>query len=101
MEKIKFLPLGSIVIATNGMQRVMIIGRALQVRNQDKGKNVFYDYAAVAYPQGLSGAQVLYLNNDDISKVIHKGYSDKDDQNMTEAINQYILSHPDILRASK
>lgn len=91
MDNIKFLPLGSIVIATGGIQKLLIVGRALQVKNP-AGKVVFCDYAAVPYPRGLTGPQVMYLNNNDIAKVIHKGYSDQEDKDLVDGIKKFLQS---------
>ena len=48
MEKINYIPLGSIVLLSGGTQKVMIISRGLNVQNG--GRVLFFDYAGVPYP---------------------------------------------------
>lgn len=93
---VKYLPLGSIVLLQGGVQKAMIIGRGLNVRNG--GEEFFFDYGAVAYPEGLIGDQMAYFNADKISKVVFEGYTDVDDENMVENINRYLAEHPDLKR---
>ncbi len=93
---IDYLPLGSIVLLKNGVQKALIISRAINVRNGDK--DFFFDYGGVAYPEGLIGDQMVYFNADKINKVVFRGYSDVDDENMVDTINDYLVAHPDIVR---
>ncbi len=92
----EFLPLGSIVLLKGGMQKVLIISRALKVRNG--AKEFFFDYGGVPYPEGLVGDQMAYFNHSGISRVVFTGYSDEDNLNMVENINRYLEENPDILR---
>lgn len=92
----EFLPLGSIVLLKGGMQKVLIISRALKVRNG--AKEFFFDYGGVPYPEGLVGDQMAYFNHNSISRVVFTGYSDEDNLNMVENINRYLEENPDILR---
>lgn len=93
---VNYLPLGSIVLLQGGVQKALIIGRGLNVRNGQE--TFFFDYGAVAYPEGLVGDQMVYFNADKISRVVFEGYSDVDDENMVENINRYLAEHPDIKR---
>ena len=79
---IDYLPLGSIVLLKNGVQKVLVISRAINVRNGEN--DFFFDYGGVAYPEGLIGDQMVYFNADKINKVVFKGYSDIDDENKSE-----------------
>ena len=90
------LPLGSIVILKNGVQKLLIIARAINVKNNNK--QYFFDYGAVAYPDGLIGDQMAYFNADSVNKVVFEGYSDEADESMKDMIRQFTDSHPDILR---
>ena len=100
MEKIKYLPLGSVVLLKGATQKLLIIGRGLQVKNDETGKVFFFDYSGVPYPQGQNGEQLLYFNIDMIAKVVHEGYADDDDTIITDAINQFLAEHPDTVRGS-
>lgn len=92
----KYLPLGSIVLLKGGMQKILIISRALKVRNGDK--EYFFDYGGVLYPEGLVGDQMAYFNEDKISKIVFEGYSDIDNENMVENIKHYEEEHPDLIK---
>ena len=99
VKKLKYLPLGSVVLLKGGTQKLVIIGRGLQVQNAQK-KILFFDYAGVPYPQGLSGDEAMYFNIDMIVKVVHEGYSDEDDAIITDSINEYLADHPDTIRGN-
>ena len=93
-----YIPLGSIVLLKGGMQKLLIVSRALNVKNN---KNVFFfDYGAVPYPEGLVSDQMVYFNHDNISKVVFEGYSDVDNENVVENINRYLKENPDIIRGN-
>jgi hypothetical protein len=92
------LPLGSIVLLKGGIQKLLIIARALNVKNGDK--EFFFDYGAVAYPEGLVGDQMAYFNQENISKVVFEGYRDDEDQVFSQRIQDYIESHPDIQKGT-
>ena len=87
------LPLGSIVLLEGGIQKLLIIARALNVKNGDK--EFFFDYGAVAYPEGLVGDQMAYFNQENIAKVVFEGYHDDDDAVFAQRIRDYLASHPD------
>lgn len=97
MNKVYYLPLGSIVLLKEGKQKVVVIGRGLQVQSTGK-KIVFFDYVGVPYPQGLTGDRAMYFNNDMISKVVYEGYKDKEDKMITDLINEYLEKHPETIR---
>lgn len=54
MSEFKFLPLGSIVSLKNIPDKMMIIGRGMNVQYQDE--TMFSDYCGVIYPEGLTGS---------------------------------------------
>ena len=90
MEKIEYLPLGSIVLLKGGTKKVMIIARGLEVKLE--GKITFLDYGGVQYPEGLIGDELAYFNHDGIRKVIFKGYRDEDDEIVAANIREYLAS---------
>lgn len=98
MEKINYIPLGSIVLLRGGTQKVLIISRGLNVKNG--GRVLFFDYGGVPYPEGLSGEQVAYFNHDAIAKVVFEGYHDVDDEHMVDNINAYLQANPGLVRGS-
>lgn len=98
MEKIDYLPLGSVVYLNGGTKKVLIISRAINVANG--GKRYFFDYGGVLYPEGVTGDQMAYFNHSDVIEVAFRGYDDAENKGMTEAINRFVSEHPDLLRGN-
>lgn len=80
-EKRSFLPLGTIVVLRGAMKKLLIISRASKVEGD------FFDYGAIMYPEGMIGSTAAYFNQDDIFRIIHKGYSDEDEELVQEILN--------------
>lgn len=87
IERIDYLPLGSVVILNGGVQKVVINARGLVTLAVDPPG--FFDYGGSLYPQGIIGDQILYFNHKDIAKVVFEGYSDDDDKMMVDNINDW------------
>jgi len=98
MKKIDYIPLGSVVYLKGGIKKILVVARAINVAND--GKQYFFDYGGVLYPEGITGDQMAYFNHNDVSSVFFRGCDDEENKGMTEAINQFVSSHPDILRGS-
>lgn len=96
MEKVNYLPLGSIVYLKEGTKKVLIVSRGLLVKNGDN--MAFFDYGGVPYPEGIQNDKMAYFQHDAIEKIVFKGYKDDDDEMTVVKINNYIESHPDIVR---
>lgn len=80
-ERRPFLPLGSVVILKGSVKKLLIVSRGSVV------EDVFYDYGAFLYPEGMIDANVAYFNRDDILKVVHEGYTDDDSELVVEILN--------------
>ncbi len=98
MEKIKYLPLGSIVYLEGGIDKVLIVARGLMVKSGEK--TLFFDYGGVPYPTGLAGDQMAYFQHSAIENIVFEGFSDTDDEQAVENINAYLKNHPDTVRGS-
>ena len=72
------LPIGSIIYLKEGQQKVMILSRGCQL--QQDNEVVFFGYSGAAYPVGLNPEQIFYFNQEDIDKVVFKGYTFVDDE---------------------
>lgn len=57
----KLLPLGSIVLLEEGLQKLVIVGRGAIYTDQHTGKDTFADYMAVLYPSGLNPETTIFL----------------------------------------
>lgn len=69
------LPIGSIVQLKDTGYRVMICGRVLG----KSGEDTLYDYVACQYPQGLTDAELLFFNRDDIQETYFIGFQDPEE----------------------
>ena len=96
MEKIDYIPLGSVVLLEGGIQKLLVISRGLIINNN--GKEVFFDYGGVLYPDGLTGDRMAYFNHENIARVIFKGYDDESSQIFAQNINNYLAAHPDTVK---
>lgn len=80
------LALGSIITLKkdNENTKLMVVTRgAITNVNGEEG---FFDYAAVIYPVGIVDNQLYFFNNEDIGKIIFKGFSDEDDKELTSKL---------------
>lgn len=93
---INYMPLGSVIQLKGGIQKLLIIARALNVNNE--GKQYFFDYGGVPYPEGLTGDQIAYFNQEQIARVIFEGYHDEDDTIIVNNIRDYIANNPGVQR---
>lgn len=73
MKKMDCLPLGSVVILKHRVEALMIIQRAILI----KGKDEYFDYGGIPYPEGLTSQPVIYFNQKDLYKVLARGYTDE------------------------
>lgn len=90
MEKIEYLPLGSIVIIKGGVRKAMIIARGVGAKIE--GKMRVFDYSGCVYPDGMVGESTLLFNHSEIHKVIFTGYVDEDEKLMVENINEWMAN---------
>ena len=74
----ELLPIGSVLTLKGGTKKCMIVGR---LQNQT-GKNIVYDYAAVLYPEGIIDSDHFYLfNQEDIDILYYVGMQDVEEFN--------------------
>lgn len=88
MEKVDFLPLGSIVKIRGSIRKTMIIGRGLLTAVD--GKALFFDYGGVLYPEGIMGDQIIYFNHQDVEEVVYKGYENEENEQMKKQLNHWV-----------
>lgn len=88
------LPLGSVVLlhtddATRPSPPVVVIGRG--VLTERDGRTGLFDYAAVPYPQGLVDSnRVLFLNREDVARVLFVGYTDATEQRFEQDYDRLV-----------
>ena len=98
MDKIDYVPLGSVIYLNGGSKKLLVVARAINVQNG--GKQYYFDYGGVLYPEGITGDKMAYFNHSDISRVVFSGYNDDENQVMSDNINRYLEQHPDVLRGN-
>lgn len=94
MKRIDYLPLGSVVLLHGGVQKLLIIARGINTKQDDQTE--FFDYGAVLYPEGLTGDRMAYFNHDAVSNVVFYGYDDEDSKNCANNINDYLAANPNV-----
>lgn len=92
MDKKNIYELGSIVQVKGTEKKFLIIGRAVYV-TLGSGEKKFFDYVTCTYPEGLMGQDVAYVQHKDITEVVFEGYSDEEERNFVNAIENSVLEH--------
>ena len=82
------LPLGSILYLKDGSQKLMIISRGV-VATDTSNQPIRYDYIACKYPLGLDVNQLIYFNQENVDKVLYKGYEDEDEERFKELYQKW------------
>lgn len=96
IEAPDFLPLGSVVSLEGNPKKMMVIGRALIVQNDEQRE--YYDYGFCLYPEGLMGDAVIYSNHENVEAVHFKGLEGEEDADALISIEE-ALSDLDIPKA--
>ncbi|GEN48303.1 DUF4176 domain-containing protein [Ligilactobacillus pobuzihii] len=86
-KKNTLLPLGSIVYLEEGTVKLMVVGRGA-VFNDD-GDDKYSDYVGVEYPSGIDPENALFFNNDDIDKIVFRGYEDDEEERYLEVYQNW------------
>ncbi|MEG0296844.1 MAG: DUF4176 domain-containing protein [Clostridium sp.] len=76
-----YLPIGTIVTIKGHDKKLMICGRNYKDNVLD-----LYDYVGYQYPLGING-EMLRFNNDDITNVVYRGYSDAEEEKYVFTLN--------------
>lgn len=81
----EYLPIGTVVLLKNGSKKVMVYGRKqLATENGQE-----FDYVACLYPEGNINDDYTFLfNNENIDKIIFKGYSDEEEVEFQKVLNK-------------
>lgn len=95
---INYLPLGSVVLLKGGIQKLLVVSRGINVRQN--GEILFFDYGGVLYPEGLVSDQMAYFNHDGIEKVLFEGYSDEESKIIENNINNYVRNNHGLKRGN-
>ncbi|HEM2824863.1 DUF4176 domain-containing protein [Streptococcus suis] len=94
MELTKLLPMGTVVYLNGGKLEVMIVSRQPILKLD--GHEVYFDYAGISQILGLDPEQIVYFNQENIKKVIFKGYESDNEERLQEAFVEWRENHPEI-----
>ncbi|HEM6183770.1 TPA: DUF4176 domain-containing protein [Streptococcus suis] len=94
MELTKLLPMGTVVYLNGGKLEVMIVSRQPILKLD--GHEVYFDYAGISQILGLDPEQIVYFNQENIKKVIFKGYESDNEERLQEAFAEWRENHPEI-----
>ncbi len=83
------LSIGSIVYLKEGTSKIMIVNRGPIVPEED-GERVMFDYTGCLYPEGLDANNVLYFNEENVDKVVFKGYADDEEERFLELYEELL-----------
>jgi hypothetical protein len=95
MIKGYILPLGTVVTLKKGDIKLIIVGRAQLFNN--KGTIGYFDYSALAYPQGVVASdEYAFFNDEDIDEVLFEGYRDDLEKEFASSYEEKIknVSYP-------
>lgn len=71
----------------NTETKLPIVGRGA-VFNDD-GSDKYSDYVGVEYPSGIDPENTLFFNNEDIDKVVFRGYEDEEEKRYLEVYQDW------------
>lgn len=80
------LPLGSVVYLKNADHPLMIVERYPII--MEKEKTIYSDYMGCPVPSGLLRGAHYYFNDENIERIIHKGFCDLDETFFEEIDNE-------------
>lgn len=79
------LEIGSIVYLKHGSRKIMILNRGPVIKDK-----MFFDYSGCTYPVGLVLDEVFYFNEENIDKVVFRGYHDPEEERFIELYNKWL-----------
>ncbi len=82
------LELGSIIYLKDGVEKVMILNRGSII--EENGERLIYDYAGCLYPVGLVVESILHFNEENIDKVVFRGYHDEAEDRFQELYKEWM-----------
>ena len=89
VESKQLLPLGSIVLLEEGLQKLIIVGRGAIYRDQVTQEEVFADYMGAIYPIGVNPETTIFFQNENIDRVIFRGFSDEEEERFMEVYGKW------------
>lgn len=88
MQKVDFLPLGSVIKLKGGIRKAIIVSRGLMTIVGDRA--LYFDYGGALYPEGIVGDQIMYFNHVDIEEVVFTGYENEENKEMVKQLQNWM-----------
>lgn len=82
------LSIGSVVYLEGGEEKLMIMGLGQVVEQNDQ--QVYFDYVACKYPQGIDPDEVYYFNKEDVDEVVFEGYRDEEESRFETLYDEWV-----------
>ena len=80
----KYLPLGTIVSLKDATKKMMITGLCMETEDGEE-----YDYIGCLFPEGyISSDELLLFNHTDIGRIYFFGYSDDEEKEFNNSLNE-------------
>ena len=80
----KLYPLGTVVYLKEGTEKLMIIGRGAVYQDQETNSEMFVDYMGCLYPSGINPNNTIFFNQENIDRVVFKGFVDEEEERFIE-----------------
>lgn len=87
------LTVGSVVYLKEGTAKLVILATGQLVEGKDGEKPTFFDYLAGLYPQGYDASHMYYFNQNDIDRVVFRGFEDDESKRYQDVIADWQTDH--------
>jgi len=82
------LEIGSIVYLKGGGKKLMVLNRGPLMESEEG--QLTYDYSACIYPLGLVPEKTFYFNEENIDRIIFRGFHDEEEDRFKEVYEQWL-----------
>ena len=99
-DNLAFLPVGSVVRLIGGNVTLVIVARALHVKDK-KGQTVYFDYGAFPYPHGLVDGKMAYFQKEAIEDVLFVGFVSDQEKQMVQHLLKFNEANKNMPKGNK
>ena len=100
LDSLPFLPVGSVVRLAGGNVNLVIVARALHVKDKN-GRKVYFDYGAFPYPHGLVDGNMAYFQKDAIEDVLFVGFINEQEEQIVQHLLKFNEANKGIPKGNK
>ena len=94
------MPVGSVVRLAGGNVNLVIVARALHVKDKN-GRKVYFDYGAFPYPHGLVDGNMAYFQKDAIEDVLFVGFINEQEEQIIQHLLKFNEANKGIPKGNK